>query len=589
MWLRKPCMCGLAAVLLGALTEPVHADEQDRACDAQLFQPALDGNGVFTANAAQVPAGWSLRATMNVAGEPVALALGSQNTETAPVLDYGLSLDLQAFYGLNRWVGFGLSARFVRQWLGAGFDPDDAFGFLANEPASNMTRWYDGASAGDVRLSVKANFLHLRGFGLGLAVSGVVPSGDEAIFAGEKGLAAEGSLLASYIRGRFTVAANLGYVLRREEQVLEPVLREGRHEVLLEIDDELTWALGTKIRLVPRLALGFEAYGRVPLLAQGPSDLPIELLAGLFVRATRNFALVAGGGAGLGRYIERSGLKPLGRTPKWRFFASVGYLPPEAPKRALPGRDTDGDGVPDSVDTCPTEPEDRDGYQDADGCPEGDNDGDGIPDTLDKCPNQTEDQDGYQDADGCPDTDNDGDGIPDIKDRCPNRPEDRDGYQDTDGCPDEDNDGDGIVDSRDRCPDEPGSAANNGCPSVAVGPVVAAGRIQVSEKIYFERGKAVLKPDSKKVLDKVARLLLRNPQIRLVRIEGHTDSRGSPKRNLILSQRRAEAVMQYLISKGVSPNRLQAVGYGDTRPIAPNDTAAGRAKNRRVEFIIVRQ
>ncbi len=589
MRLRTRFSYAAATALLLGLAGLARGDEQDRACDAQIFQPALDGNGVFTANAAQVPVGWSIRATMNLTGQPMALRLGTQGAETVPVLDYGLSLDLQAFYGLNRWVGFGLSTRLVHQWLGAGFDPDEPLGFLANEPASNMVRWYDGTSAGDIRLSVKANFLHWRGLGLGFALTGVVPSGDEAIFAGEKGLAGEGSLLVSYVRGRFTVAANAGYVLRPEERILNPVAQGGSRQVLLEIDDEFTWALGAKVRFVSRLALGLEAYGRVPLLAQGPSDLPLELLGGLFVRATEHLHIVAGGGAGLGRYVERSGLKPLGRTPKWRFFASIGYLPQPSRAHAIAQRDTDGDGVPDSLDTCPREPEDQDGYQDADGCPDDDNDGDGLPDSLDKCPNQTEDQDGYQDADGCPDDDNDGDGIPDLKDRCPNRPEDRDGYQDTDGCPDDDNDGDGILDAKDQCPDEPGSAANNGCPSPVIGPMVVGSRIRVSEKIYFERGKAVLKLKSKRVLDKVAQLLMRNPQIRLVRIEGHTDSRGSPRRNLVLSQRRAEAVMRYLISKGVSPNRLQAVGYGDTRPIAPNDTAAGRAKNRRVEFIIVRQ
>ena len=133
-----------------------------------------------------------------------------------------------------------------------------------------------------------------------------------------------------------------------------------------------------------------------------------------------------------------------------------------------PGADSDGDGIPDELDKCPTVPEDFDGFQDADGCPEPDNDGDGIPDALDKCPNEPEDFDGYQDADGCPDPDNDGDGIPDSLDKCPDEPEDFDGFQDHDGCPEPDNDQDGIPDAADLCPNTPetidGFQDADGCP-----------------------------------------------------------------------------------------------------------------------------
>ena len=103
---------------------------------------------------------------------------------------------------------------------------------------------------------------------------------------------------------------------------------------------------------------------------------------------------------------------------------------------ALAANDRDGDGITDANDRCPDEPEDRDGFQDADGCPDPDNDQDGIVDVTDKCPNEPEDRDGFQDDDGCPDPDNDQDGIPDAADKCPNEPETRNGFQDDDGCPD---------------------------------------------------------------------------------------------------------------------------------------------------------
>jgi hypothetical protein len=138
---------------------------------------------------------------------------------------------------------------------------------------------------------------------------------------------------------------------------------------------------------------------------------------------------------------------------------------------ALAANDRDGDGITDANDRCPDEPEDRDGFQDADGCPDPDNDQDGIVDVTDKCPNEPEDRDGFQDADGCPDPDNDQDGTADVTDKCPNEPEDRDGFQDADGCPDPDNDQDGIPDAADKCPNEPetknGFQDDDGCPDVA--------------------------------------------------------------------------------------------------------------------------
>ncbi|MBE0566584.1 MAG: hypothetical protein IH621_11530 [Krumholzibacteria bacterium] len=139
---------------------------------------------------------------------------------------------------------------------------------------------------------------------------------------------------------------------------------------------------------------------------------------------------------------------------------------------SIGGRDRDRDGVRDRHDRCPDLPEDRDGFQDDDGCPDYDNDRDGIPDVRDLCPDDPEDYDGFQDDDGCPDYDNDQDGIPDAIDLCPDDPEDYDGHQDDDGCPDDfaDRDGDGVEDSKDQCPDEPedldGFEDDDGCPDL---------------------------------------------------------------------------------------------------------------------------
>ena len=256
----------------------------------------------------------------------------------------------------------------------------------------------------------------------------------------------------------------------------------------------------------------------------------------------------------------------------------VARLPPQ------PG-DADGDGILDPEDECPNDPEDFDAYQDEDGCPEDqDSDGDGIGDSTDACPVEPEDADGYMDEDGCPEPDNDLDTILDGADRCIGDPEDRDGWQDTDGCPDLDNDGDSVPDAVDRCPNEPGPADEQGCPRVYQDVEVTSTGIVIHQRVYFEFDRAVIQSRSFPILDTVAQVMRDFPDI-TIEIQGHTDSRGRDEYNLELSQQRAEAVRQYLIQHGIASGRMTARGYGETRPIDSNRTNAGRANNRRVEFV----
>lgn len=214
--------------------------------------------------------------------------------------------------------------------------------------------------------------------------------------------------------------------------------------------------------------------------------------------------------------------------------------------------DRDGDGIPDDVDLCPNDPEDKDGFEDFDGCPDYDNDNDGIYDAQDQCPNEPEDRDGFQDADGCPDYDNDHDGIPDSLDACPNNPETVNGFKDTDGCPDEK-------------------------PQEIKQTFVLSG-------VNFKTASAELLEESYYVLEQVFNSLEAYPDVR-VEIGGHTDDQGSNDYNLALSYDRAKSVVAYLVTRGLSKDRLTARGYGEERPIAPNTTAEGRAKNRRVEVV----
>ena len=256
------------------------------------------------------------------------------------------------------------------------------------------------------------------------------------------------------------------------------------------------------------------------------------------------------------------------------------------------GTDTDGDGVYDKEDACP----DVAGLAEFNGCP--DADGDGVKDSDDACPNTA----GLAAMNGCPDSD--GDGVADKDDMCPNAKgtkankgcpdSDGDGVVDKDdkcasvagpaanaGCPWPDTDGDGVLDKDDKCPKVAGVASEMGCPE----PVINKEDIEVlnftAKSILFNVGRSSFKPGVTKQLDQVVDIMKKNPKATFV-IEGHTDSSGGSALNLRISEKRAIAVRDYLVRKGVDTTRLKAIGYGEGKPIASNKTRAGMAQNRRV-------
>lgn len=230
--------------------------------------------------------------------------------------------------------------------------------------------------------------------------------------------------------------------------------------------------------------------------------------------------------------------------------------------------DTDGDGIQDKEDACP----DAAGKKELNGCP--DTDGDGIADKDDACPDVA----GLAALQGCPDAD--GDGVADSKDKCPNQA----GPRENAGCPWPDTDGDSVLDKDDKCPDVKGTVANNGCPEVSEDVVKKLN--DYAKTILFDTAKASFQQKTYPVLEAMTAILNEYPTSKFS-IEGHTDNVGKKDKNLQLSKDRAAAVKDYLVSKGIAADRLTSEGYGDTKPIGSNKTAAGKALNRRVEVKLV--
>jgi len=375
-------------------------------------------------------------------------------------------------------------------------------------------------------------------------------------------------LLLNFNAGDFVrIPIQAGYKLGTQGQQVTPDLFVG---------NEFTFGGGVMIMMGDdQFMISAEAFGRTAANKTvdfwAKNETPVEVLGGFKWLPDFGFTLGVGGSAGV--------TKGYG-APDWRVFAMLGYTMP-ADKKAP---DADGDGIPDELDQCPNEAEDMDGFEDEDGCPDLDNDGDGIPDTDDKCPNEAEDMDGFEDEDGCPDPDNDGDGILDVDDKCPNDP----GPPENNGCPDPDRDGDGVPDRIDNCPDEPGTVENHGCEAKQL-VVIGDGKLDILEKVYFKKGSAKLQKRSWALLDNVAAVLIAHPEIKKIRVEGHSDKSGSLRYNMILSKKRADTVVRYLVGRGhVNRSRLVARGYGPKQPLVKDaKTKEEAALNRRVEFHIV--
>ncbi|MGE3459585.1 MAG: tandem-95 repeat protein [Kofleriaceae bacterium] len=423
--------------------------------------------------------------------------------------------------------------------------------------------------AGDLRIVPKLRIVR----GVAVQVGVELPTGRDD-YRGGRSVLLWPELVIGRSYGAVRFAINAGFRMRDEQRFLNQ-----------HIDHEVTARAGVGLRIgdpdpaKAPVELGWAISGataaRNSLANANQNALETNLMGGY--RVAPAWLAFVGGGIGLDRGFG---------TPDWRAFAGVRFGRDAAPAEQkakpvpvvdVPDPDADGDGISDRDDACPGER----GIEELRGCPAKDSDGDGIADHKDTCVNDAEDLDGFNDGDGCPDPDNDDDGVLDSSDACPAER----GVADNRGCPDTDRDGDTVVDRLDNCPDEPGTVANHGCKTKQLVQITRSG-LAIADTIYFKTNKAVIEKRSYKLLDNVAAVLAAHNEVKLIRIEGHTDDRGNDGYNLELSRRRAESVRAYLIGKGVAADRLIAEGFGEATPIVPNTTAKNRATNRRVMFVI---
>ena len=629
------------AVAIGTVP-PAEADP-DSGVDALVYRPALDFEGMWSVESDRtLPAldlSWKVESSLGFS--PLAMPVPGIGPDGGDdrALNYVVTLHNVVAFGIAERLTVAFDAALYRTEPGSGYGErgryrpgqvPESTGLISLRELSNIDPSGGFEAQGlsgplDARVAAKFRILGAPTSPLGASFLGVVrlPFGNEEMFLGDRDLVFEPRLAIGWHREDFALIANVGALFRRRT-VLEAYDQPGGEmradaRAVLDIGSELSASIGAQYRVVPQLALTTEVSLLTPLPegaslgrceraggqncdsmrasdyfdGQRHGDRTAYSLLGLEVQVNDNLGLRLAGGAGfLGARSET--FQVVGGL-SWRPAASAG---------SRTGRDTDDDGVPDVVDACPAEPEDKDGFHDDDGCPEPDNDGDGVLDPGDHCPHEPEDRDGFQDRDGCPEPDNDGDSVEDVIDACPDQPEDKDGFQDDDGCPDEDNDGDGVADSADRCPNDAetlnGYEDDDGCSDEREtgGPRLASDRIDLAgTRIEFTGPRSTeLSATSRALLDEIAKLIQRQPvQIRVeVHVPRSTVSRSrralarAVRRDDALSERRARVVLRYLVEHGRVPlPDLQAVGLGSDRPrsdVPPSDPAQAR-----IDFILIRQ
>ncbi|MFO0676647.1 MAG: OmpA family protein [Polyangiaceae bacterium] len=576
--------------------------------DTHLFRPSLDSKGLFTLNGADILGANDISFGLVLDYGRTLLRVPDNGQERPQLIDNSFQATAMFNYGIANHVVVGLTIPVNLMTSGDQINPTTTLPATAGWSGQQL----DYQSLSFIGLHGKWRITRPeRTIGLALAVQLGVPVGDAAKHGGgdanfwywpqaivEKRFGAT---------GQFRIHGNVGY--RGHDATATTLLLD---KGTFQDGSRLTYGAGASYRIFAPVDLVAETYATYLLNSKTASDLKMsnEVVGGLKIFVERNSCLMLGAGP---RYTNGFEAADLRAFMGFIFEPSIGDRDgdglkddvdkcPDEPEDfdgfqdedGCPDPDNDNDGIPDVRDRYINEPEDRDGDQDEDGCPEGndgDRDGDGIPDSKDKCPDDPEDKDGFEDEDGCPDPDNDKDGIPDKRDACPNDPEDKDGFEDEDGCPDPDNDKDGILDAQDKCPNEPetynGYQDEDGCPDKG-NVVIQDNNILILQKILFKTGSAEILPESFEILDAVGTTVVHHPEFTLLEVAGHADERADDAYNLRLTQERVNAVVAALVSRGVARSSLRAKGYGEYCPEDPAHNEVAWEKNRRVEFKIVK-
>jgi OmpA-OmpF porin, OOP family len=461
----------------------------------------------------------------------------------------------------------------------------------------------EGSTIGDVRLGADVRLVGEYGGPAVLAVGTQVylPTGSRDAYTGDEKVRVAPRISVAGDIEQFAYSARLGAIVH--------ALRDDFATMAYGADLQAVVTVGVRL-LDERLLIGPEVFASTVISDSGDGffkddSTPVEaLVGGHFTQGGWRFGL------GIG-----TALNDAFGSPKSRLLASIEWLAPIEPppppdsdadgvadpadacsniagltnadprlNGCPPPRDSDGDGITDGLDGCATLAGPPNADPAKNGCPL-DVDADGILDQDDACPAQPGVPNAARARNGCP-SDSDGDGVADGVDACLNEA----GVQSDDptrnGCP-PDEDGDRILDAEDACPDSAGppdsDAASNGCPRVQV----TKEQVVILDRIEFDNAAATLRDTSDPLLQQIAEVLTKSPQIVLLRIEGHTDDRGARPYNLQLGKARAQAVLKRLAELGVDSQRMVATGVGPDKPITGNDTEEGRQTNRRVEFHIV--
>jgi OOP family OmpA-OmpF porin len=518
--------CALCAALLGSCLILASAAKADD-IDTQRFAPYATSGGFLQTEGTQTRYAvdpFSLGVWLSFAHQPL-VAVNSHGDVVEKIVGTQLGLDLSAAYAFTDWFELGLHA---------------PLSYLAGDNLGT-------AALGDIRMLPKFTFLRddRAGFGLGLLTELRLPTHTEQFSGGARNVAGGARLLLDH---RFGLS---GLRLGLELGVL---LREATHYRNVTAGSEFQAGLGLGYRFDSGhspVELLFDLRSAIGLAKTDPEEVSLEGLAGVAVNLTQAWKLHVSAGLGL---LEGFGV------PTFRGIAGVRWEPaPNDPdhdglassRQLLQKQSEQLDPNASAQPTAANATEKADAVDDAERAQ-------AIREGYDACPTLPEDFDGVEDDDGCPEGDEDGDGVLDYLDRCPHEDETINGFEDDDGCPD-------------------------------AGPaqiVIEAGKITILETIRFRPNSSEIDPSSYPIVDQIALALRKHRELEQIEIGGHTDDTGPREFNMQLSRARARSVRQYLLARGgIRPERLQAQGYGPDHPIGDNASEDGRAQNRRVEFV----